>query len=197
MTAHNTNPKADAYFARAKTWHDEMLRLREIVLDCGLDEDIKWGKPCYTSEGKNIAIFQPFKETCTLMLFKGALLNDPKGILSTQGEQSQSSRVMRFTSVGEVEKSASALKRFLKEAIAVEKAGLKVELKKIEDRPIPEELEQKFKASPKLKKAFEALTPGRQRAYLLHFAGAKQSATRASRIEKCVERILGGKGLMD
>jgi len=197
MTVHNTNPGADAYFARAKTWHDEMLRLREIVLDCGLTEDIKWGKPCYTSEGRNIAIFQPFKETCTLMLFKGALLKDPKGILSKQGEQSQSSRVMRFTSVAEVDKSAGALKRFLKEAIAVEKAGLKVELKKIEDRPIPEELEHKFKAVPKLKKAFEALTPGRQRAYLLHFAGAKQSATRTSRIEKCMERILEGKGLND
>ena len=197
MTVHTTAPKADAYFAKAKTWHEEMLRLREIVLDCGLDEDIKWGKPCYTSEGKNIVIFQPFKETCTLMLFKGALLKDPKGVLSSQGEQSQSSRVMRFTSVGEVEKLASTLKRFLKEAIAVEKAGLKVELKNIEERPIPEELEQKFKAMPKLKKAFEALTPGRQRAYLMHFAAAKQAATRASRIEKCVDRILAGKGMMD
>lgn len=190
-------PNADAFFARAKTWHDEMLRLRGIVLDCGLDEEIKWGKPCYTSEGKNIVIFQPFKETCTLLLFKGALLKDPKGILSKQGEESQSSRVIRFTSLEDVDKLASALKRFLKEAVAVEKAGLKVELKKVTERALPEELEQKFKAMPKLKKAFEALTPGRQRAYLLHFAGAKQSATRASRIDKCVERILDGKGMND
>jgi len=197
MTDSAANPKADAFFVRAKAWHDEMLALRDIVLDSGLSEDIKWGKPCYASEGKNIVIFQPFKETCTLLFFKGALLQDPKGLLSSQGEQSQAPRVLRFTSLKDVEKLKAALKRFIKEAIANEKAGLTVEKKKIEDRPIPEELEQQFKAMPKLKKAFQALTPGRQRAYLLHFAGAKQSATRLSRIEKCVDRILDGKGMMD
>ena len=197
MTASNTNPRADAFFSRAKTWHDEMLRLREIVLDCGFTEEIKWGKPCYQSEGKNVVIIGPFKEHCALLLFKGALLQDPKGILVQPGEESQSVRQIRFTGVGQIDKLAATLKRMLKEAIAVEKAGLKVEMKKIAERAIPEELEHKFKTSPKLKKAFEALTPGRQRAYLLHFAGAKQSATRASRIDKCVERILEGKGMND
>ncbi len=197
MTAHATNPRADAFFNRAQGWHDEMLRLREIVLDCGFTEEIKWGKPCYQSEGKNVVMIGPFKEHCALLLFKGALLQDPKGILIQPGEESQSGRQIRFTSVSEIDKLAATLKRMLKEAIAVEKSGVKVELKKIAERAIPEELEQKFKSMPKLKKAFEALTPGRQRAYLLHFAGAKQSATRTSRIEKCVERILDGKGMMD
>ena len=192
-----TNPRADAFFNRAKTWHDEMLRLRDIVLGCGFTEEIKWGKPCYQSEGKNVVIIGPFKEHCALLLFKGALLQDPKGILVQPGEESQSARQIRFTSVAQIDKLAPTLKRMLKEAIANEKAGLKVEMKTIAERAIPEELERKFKTAPKLKKAFEALTPGRRRAYLLHFAGAKQSATRASRIEKCVERILDGKGMTD
>ena len=197
MAAQATNPRADAYFAKAKTWHDEMLHLREIVLECGLTEDIKWAKPCYTDEGKNILMIAPFKDHCVLGLFKGALLQDPKGIMIQPGEESQSGRQIRFTNVKEIDKLAPTLKRMIKEAVAVERAGLKVELKKITERPVPEELEQKFKAMPKLKKAFDALTPGRQRAYLLHFAGAKQSATRVSRIEKCVDRILAGKGMMD
>lgn len=192
-----TNPKADAFFHRATTWHDEMLAMREIVLACGFTEEIKWSKPCYQSEGKNVVIIGPFKEHCAYIVFKGALLEDPKGILVQPGEESQSARQIRFTSVAQITKLAPTLKRMLKEAIAVEQAGLQVEKKKIEDRPIPDELAQKYQAMPKLKKAFEALTPGRQRAYLLHFAGAKQSATRASRIDKCVERILDGKGMND
>ena len=192
-----TDPKADAFFSNAKAWRDELLRLREIALDCGLAEAVKWGKPCYADEGKNIVLIVPFKQYCSLLLVKGALLKDPKGIMVKAGEESQAARQIRFTSVQDIDKLAAVLKRTLKEAIAAEKAGLKVELKKITERAVPEELTAKFKTMPKLKKAFEALTPGRQRAYLLHFAGAKQSATRASRIDKCVERILDGKGMAD
>jgi len=188
---------ADAFFNRAKNWSDEMVRLRAIALACGLEESLKWGKPCYAHGRANIVLIQPFKGYCALLFFKGALLKDSEALLVPPGENSQSSRQARFTSAASVTKAAATLKAYIREAIAVEKAGLKVELQKIEDRAIPAELQAQYDLTPKLKAAFEALTPGRQRAYLLHFEGAKQSATRASRIAKCMPQILAGKGLND
>ena len=191
------NPKIDGWFRKAKQWQDEMLKLRAIARDCGLTEELKWRQPCYTFEGHNIAIIGPFKNFCVLSFFKGALLKDPKGILEQLGENTQSGRTIRFTSLQQIEKLEPAIKNLLKEAIKAEKAGLKVEFKKITERPIPEELEAKFKEMPALKKAFNALTPGRQREYLLHFSSAKQSATRTSRIEKCTPKVLKGEGFSD
>ena len=167
-----------------------------ISLTGGLSEELKWNKPCYTYNDNNVAIIQPFKERCALMFFKGALLKDPDGLLELPGENSNAARRMVFSSVGEVAEMEARLRDFVAQAIEIEKAGLKVEVQK-KPEPLLEELEAKFKEIPELKKAFGALTPGRQRAYMLHFSGAKQSTTRRSRIEKCVPRILGGKGLND
>ncbi len=191
------NPKVDAYLRRAKKWREEMAELRTIVLDCGLTEELKWGKPCYASENSNVVLIQGFKECCALLFFKGALLKDAQGILIKPGENSQAGRQIRFTQVREIARMKPAVKAYIRAAIAVEKAGLKVKLKKITRRKIPDELQNKFDERPALKTAFQALTPGRQRAYLLHFCGAKQSATRESRIEKCTRQILAGKGLND
>lgn len=171
-----------------------MLELQTILLGCQLDEEIKWGKPCYSAEGANIAIMQPFQGFLSLMFFKGALLKDPKGLLRSQGENTQSALRMEFTRVGEVTKARSAIKAFVKDALAVEKAGLKVAFKKATDRKLPEELTERFKQDKAYKQAFAALTPGRQRSYLLHFASAKQSKTRVARIEKCRADVLAGKG---
>lgn len=191
-----TDPKVDAYFTKAKKWQEEMEKLRSIVLACGLTEELKWGKPCYAFEGNNVVIIQGFKEYCALLFFKGVLLKDPDGILVKTGENTRVGRQIRFTNVQEVVKLRSALKAYIHQAVEVEKAGLKVDTKQ-DPEPIPEELQKKFKESSKLKAAFEALTPGRQRGYIFFFSAAKQSKTRESRIEKCVPQILKGKGLND
>jgi uncharacterized protein YdeI (YjbR/CyaY-like superfamily) len=196
-TMSETNPKVDAFLATAKQWPEEMAQLREYVLAHPLAEDFKWGNPCYTHEGANIVIIHAFKGYCALLFFKGVLLKDAKGLLIQQTENVQGARQMRFSSMEEITKLKATIKAYITEAIAVEKAGLKVEMKKTAEFDVPEEFQIKLKEVPKLKKAFEALTPGRQRAYLLHFAAAKQSSTRAARVEKCVERIFDGKGLDD
>lgn len=191
------NPKVDFYFRKAKKWQKEIEQLRTIVLDCHLAEELKWGVPCYTFEGSNIVLIHTFKEYCALLFHKGALLKDANGILIQQTENVQSARQVRFTSLKEIVELAPVLKAYIFEAVEVEEAGLKVELKKTGDFPIPEEFQTKLDKIPALKKAFEALTPGRQRGYLFHFAGAKQSKTRESRIEKYMPKILDGKGLDD
>jgi len=191
------NAKVDAYLKREKKWKAEFTKLRAILLTTGLEEDLKWGHPCYTLGGKNVVLMHGFKEYCALLFHKGALLKDPKSILIQQTENVQSARQIRFTSVKEVEKLASTIKAYAREAAKIEKAGLKVDFKKAEDFALPEEFESKLAANAKLKKAFAALTPGRQRGYILHFSQAKQSATRSARIEKHAPRILKGLGLDD
>ena len=192
-----TNPKVDGYFKKAKKWREELEKLRAIILDCPLIEELKWGKPCYTFQESNVVILLPLKETCGLLLAKGALLKDPKGILIQPTENTQAARQVRFTSVREINKMAPALKGYLRNAIEVEKAGLEVTYKKISEFAIPEELQNKLDEIPALKTAFKALTPGRQRGYLLYFSAAKQSKTRESRVAKCLPQILKGKGLND
>jgi len=191
------NPKIDPYFNKLEKWKDEFVLLREIVLDCELKEDFKWMHPCYTYQGKNIVLIHGFKEYCALLFHKGALLKDPHGILIQQTENVQAARQIRFTNVQEIEEMQLILKDYIDEAIQVEKAGLQVNFKKHTEYTIPEELENKFVEIPDLKTAFESLTPGRQRAYLLHFSTPKQSKTRESRIEKYIPHILNGKGLND
>jgi len=195
------NPKVDFYFDKAKTWQKEIEQLRTIVLDCGLTETLKWGCPCYTTtvekHESNVVLIHVFKEYCALLFFKGALLKDPKDILIQQTENVQAARQIRFTGLQEIVKLKTAIKACIKDAIAVEKAGLKVELKKTSDYSIPKEFQQVLKEDAALKKAFKALTPGRQRAYLFYFSQPKQSKTRESRIEKCIPQILEGKGLND
>jgi len=189
------NVKVDAFLARAKTWQGEMEKLRTILLECGLDEEIKWGKPCFSFEGSNIAIIQPFKALCSLMFFKGALLEDTHGLLRSQGENTQSALRLEFTSEAQIKKAV--LKSYVKQAIAVEKAGLSVDFKAKRELELPEELTQILKKDRKLAKAFYALTPGRQRGYVMHFSSAKQSQTRTARIEKYAPKILAGRGMMD
>ena len=189
------NPKVEAFVSRAKAWQGEIQKLRSILLDCGLDEEIKWGKPCFSFEGKNLAIIQPFKAHCALMFFKGALFKDAHGLLRSQGENTQSALRLEFTSEAQITKTV--LKSYVKEAIAVEQAGLTVDFKAKRELELPEELTQILKKDRKLAKAFSALTPGRQRAYVLHFTGAKQSQTRTARIEKCIPKILAGMGIND
>jgi len=188
------NSRVDAYLRKSKKWQPEMARLRTIVLSCGLTEELKWGKPCYTVDGKNVVIIIPFKDYCALGFFKGALLKDIKGILVTPG-QLQAGRQIRFIDLDIIAKIENVLKAYIREAIKVEKAGMEVEHKR--EFTIPEELQQKFDAMPALKKAFEALTPGRQRGYVFYFSAPKQSKTRTSRIEKSTPRVLQGKGLND
>ena len=190
------NPKVDFFFSKAQNWQKEFEKLRMIILDCGLTEELKWRLPCYTFQKRNIVIIQGFKEYCALMFFKGALLNDANGILKKPGE-SQAARQIRFTNVREIVKMERILKAYIYEAIEVEKAGLKVKLKNTSDFTIPEEFQKKLDEIPALKTAFDALTPGRQRAYIFYFSQPKQSKTRVSRIEKCVRSILKGKGLND
>jgi len=188
------NPKVDFFFSKAKKWREEFEKLRRILLGCRLTEELKWSKPCYTFQKSNIVIIQGFKDFCALLFCKGALLNDPKGILKKFGWQA--ARRIPFTNVREIVEMEPILKAYIHEAIEVEKAGLKVNFKQ-NPEPIPEEFQNKLGESPALKTAFEALTPGRQRGYILYFSGAKQSKTRESRVEKCMRRILNGKGLND
>ena len=193
MSTHN--PKVDAFVSRAKTWQAEIQKLRSILLECGLDEELKWGKPCFAFEGKNVAIIQPFKEICSLMFFKGALLEDTHGLLRSQGENTQSALRLEFTSEAQIKKTV--LKSYVKQAIEVEKVGLEVDFKAKRELELPAELTQVLQKNEKLAKAFKTLTPGRQRAYVMHFSSAKQSSTRTARIEKVIPRILAGKGMND
>jgi len=192
-----TNPKVEFYFAKAKKWQDEITKLRTIILDCGLTEELKWGTPCYTVQESNIVLIHTFKEYCALLFFKGALLKDADGILIQQTKNVQAARQIRFTNVREIVQMEPILKAYIREAIEVEKAGLKVDYKKTSEFKIPEEFQTKLGASPALKTAFRALTPGRQRAYILYFSAAKQSKTRQSRVEKWMPQILKGKGIND
>ena len=192
-----TNPKVDFYFNKAKQWQQEIEKLRTIVLSCGLSEELKWGCPCYTLDGRNIVLIHVFKEYCALLFFKGALLKDPSGILVRQTENVQSARQARFTNLVQIVEDEALIKACIFEAIAVEKSGLKLELKKTTEFKCPEELQHKLDSIPALKTAFEALTPGRQRAYLLHFSSPKHAATREARVEKCMGLIMSGKGLND
>jgi uncharacterized protein YdeI (YjbR/CyaY-like superfamily) len=190
------NPKADFYFNTGK-WQKETQQLRKIVLDCDLNEELKWGCPCYTFEGKNIVLIHVFKEYCALLFFKGALLNDPEKILIQQTENVQSARQIRFTNLKEIVKMAPVIKAFIYKAVEVEEAGLKVPLKKTKDLAIPQEFQKKLDEMPGLKAAFEALTPGRQRAYIFYFIQPKQSKTREARVEKYIDKIFAKKGLDD
>ena len=191
------NPKVDTFLSKAKKWGKEFEQLRTIVLNCGLTEEYKWMHPCYTFEKKNIVLIHGFKEYCALLFFKGALLKDTNDILIRQTENVQAARQIRFTNVREIDKSKSILKKYIYEAVEVEKAGLKVKMKKTKDFKVPEEFQKKLKEIPSLKTAFNALTPGRQRAYIYYFSQAKQSKTRESRVEKYIQQILKGKGLDD
>jgi uncharacterized protein YdeI (YjbR/CyaY-like superfamily) len=197
MTSSSMNPKVDEFIRNATKWKAEFEALRNIVLDCGLTEDFKWMHPCYTYENKNVVLIHGFKEYCALLFHKGALLQDTHGILIRQTEHVQAARQIRFTNVQEIIEMEPILKAYIHEAIEVEKAGLKVDGSKKAELTIPEELQKKFAEMPALKTAFEALTPGRQRAYILYFSKPKQSKTRESRIEKYVPHILNGKGLHD
>src|SRR5450755_3715532 len=191
------NPKVDFYFNKAKNWQEEIRKLRMIVLDCQLTEELKWGVPCYTFQKTNIILIHVFKEYCALLFFKGALLKDTEDILIQQTKNVQAARQIRFTNVREIVKMKPILKAYIHEAIEVEKAGLKVNFNEKTKLIFPEEFQKKLNKIPGLKAAFDALTPGRQRAYNLYFSAPKQSKTRESRIEKCMQRILNGKGLND
>jgi uncharacterized protein YdeI (YjbR/CyaY-like superfamily) len=191
------HPKVDQYLRRAKKWQKESKKLRMLLLDCGLSEELKWGKPCYTFQNNNVVIIQGFKEYCALLFCKGALLTDANGILIQQTENVQAARQIRFTSVREIAKMERILKTYVRAAIAVEKAGLEVKYKKTSDFRVPEELQNKLDEIPALRTAFDALTPGRQRGYLLYFSAPKQSKTRELRVEKWMPQILKGKGLND
>lgn len=187
--------KVDAFVSRAKSWRPEIEALRAILLECGLDEELKWGKPCFMFQEKNVAIIQPFKEHCALMFFKGALLEDTHGLLRSQGENTQSAMRLEFRSKDEIKKRV--IRDYVKQAIAIEKSGQQVDFKAKRDLKLPEELTELLQKDKKLAKAFYALTPGRQRSYVLHFSSAKQPKTRIARIEKSIPRILAGKGIND
>ncbi|OZB96173.1 YdeI family protein [Paenibacillus sp. XY044] len=189
------NPKVDAYIGRATMWLEEMEKLREILLDCGLTEELKWGKPCYASEGRNIVIIQGFKAYLALLFFKGYMLQDPQGILVKTGENTKVGRQIRFNDTKDIVELEPILKAYIAEAIEVEQSGVKVDIIQDTELEIPEELQHQLDENPALKAAFEALTPGRQRAYVLYFSAPKQSKTRVSRVEKCMQQILDGKGL--
>ncbi len=191
------NPKVDIFLSKAKQWQKEFAKLRKIVLDCELTEELKWGVPCYTFEKRNIVLIHGFKDYCALLFVKGALLKDAKGILITQTENVQAARQVRFTNVPEIVKLEPVLKAYIREAIEAEKAGLTVDFKKTTEFSMVAEFQSKLAEMPALKTAFEALTPGRQRAYLLYFSAPKQSKTREARVEKCMQQILEGKGLND
>jgi uncharacterized protein YdeI (YjbR/CyaY-like superfamily) len=191
------NPKVDWYFSKNEKWEKEIKKLRTIILDCGLNEELKWGCPCYTYQERNVVLIHVFKEYCALLFFKGSLLNDPNGILVQQTENVQAARQLRFTSIKEITSQEKTIKAYIYEAMEVEKAGLKVKLKKTTEFKMPEEFKTVLGKNKALKKAFEALTPGRQRGYLLYFSSAKQVKTRESRIEKYTKHILNGKGLED
>ncbi|SFD96566.1 Uncharacterized conserved protein YdeI, YjbR/CyaY-like superfamily, DUF1801 family [Paenibacillus catalpae] len=191
------NEKVEQFFSKPSKWQEEYQKLRAIILECGLDEDYKWMHPCYTFENKNIVLIHGFKEYCAVLFHKGALLKDPEGILIQQTENVQAARQIRFTNVQDIAQKEAILKAYVKEAIEVEKSGLEVEFKPNTEYSVAEELQHKFDEMPALKEAFEELTPGRQRAYLLHFSAPKQSKTRVARVEKYMQHILDGKGLND
>jgi len=191
------NPKVDFYFSKAQKWQKELEKLRTIILDCHLTEELKWGVPCYSFQESNIVLIHVFKEYCALLFIKGALLHNANGILIQQTKNVQAGRQIRFTNVREIIKMETILKAYINEAIEVENAGLKVNFKKTTEFIIPEEFQNKLDEIPALKTAFDALTPGRQRAYILYFSEPKQSKTRESRVEKCTQQILNGKGLND
>ncbi len=193
----NLNPKVGGYIRKNKVWQEELERLRAIVLDCGLTEEVKWKVPCYTFQNSNIVLIHVFKEYCALLFVKGALLKDAHGILIQQTENVQAARQIRFTNVQEIVEMEPILKIYIYEAIEVEKAGLHVDYKKTTEYTIPEEFQKKLDEIPALKTAFDGLTPGRQRAYFLYFSAPKQSKTREARVEKCMPQILNGKGLND
>ena len=197
MTTSKANPKVDAFIAKANKWQEELKKLRAILLDSELTEEFKWSQPCYTFQGKNVIVISGMKDSCAFAFFKGALLKDVHGVLTRPGQHSQSTRWMKFASVGEIAEMKSVLKAYIREAIEVEEAGLKVKLKKTSDLKFPEELVIMLDEFPELKRAFEALTPGRQRAYIYHFSAPKQSKTRESRVRKFMPHILAGKGLLD
>jgi len=192
-----TNPKVDIFLSKAKQWQEEFKKLRMIILDCGLTEELKWMHPCYTFQESNIVLIHGFKEYCAVLFMKGALLKDAKGILIQQTENVQSARQIRFTNVQQIVKMETVLKAYIKEAIEVEKAGLKVTLKKTSEYPIPKEFQNELDRNPALREAFYALTPGRQRAYIYYFSQPKLSKTREARVEKCIDLILDGMGLDD
>jgi len=191
------NPQVDAFLKRQDKWRAEFEKLREIFLDSGLTEELKWGQPCYALDGKNVALMHGFKEYCAILFNKGALLPDPKGVLIQQTKNVQAARQIRFTSVQDVTRLEKTVKAYLRKAIEIERAGLKVKFKKTEELELPEELESRLAANAKLKAAFAALTPGRQRGYIFHFAQPKLSTTRAARVKKHIPRILKGLGLDD
>jgi uncharacterized protein YdeI (YjbR/CyaY-like superfamily) len=191
------NPNVDFYFNKAKKWQEEIEKMRAIALDCGLNEELKWGCPCYTFQKNNIVLIHTFKEYCAFLFFKGVLLNDANGILIQQTENVQAARQIRFTNIRDIVEMEPILKAYIYEAIEVDKAGLEVNFKKAEEFTIAEEFQYKLDRIPALKTAFEALTPGRQKGYLLYFSQAKQSKTREARVEKYIPQILDGKGLDD
>lgn len=191
------NPKVDAYLDSVQKWQEELVQLRNIVLDCQLTEELKWGVPCYVFQKKNIVLIHAFKEYCALLFFNGALLKDDHHLLIRQSENVQAGRQIRFTDINQILEKESLLKAYIFEAMEAEKAGLKIVLKKTADFTVPEEFQQRLDTDSALHKAFYALTPGRQRAYLLHFAAPKQSQTREARIDKYIPRIFNGKGLTD
>ncbi|SFT16580.1 YdeI/OmpD-associated family protein [Mucilaginibacter polytrichastri] len=197
MTNSSTNSKVDFYFSKGQKWQVEIEKLRVIILDCMLIEELKWGCPCYTFQESNIVLIHVFKEYCALLFFKGALLSDANGILVQQTENVQAARQIRFTNIGGIVEMEAILKAYVYEAVEVEKAGLKVDLKKHTEFLIAEELQKKLDENHELKNAFDALTPGRQRAYYLYFSAPKQAKTREARVEKCIAQILNGKGLND
>ena len=192
-----TNPNVDAFITNAKNWQQELTKLRAILLDSELTEDFKWSQPCYTLQNKNVIVLGPMKDSCAFAFFKGALLKDPHGVLTQPGKHSQSTRWIKFTSVREIVEMKSILRAYIREAIQIEKSGLKVKLKQTSDLKIPEELQLMLDEFSDFKKAFGALTPGRQRAYIYHFSAPKQSKTREARVQKLMPRILRGKGLLD
>jgi len=196
MATRDMNPKVEFFFKK-QTWQEEFALLRTIALDCGLTEELKWGQPCYTLDKTNIVLMHGFKDYCALLFFKGALLKDPKGILIQQTENVQAARQIRFTSAQQIVKMKATIKAYIKEAIAVEKSGVKVPMKKTKEFAMPDEFKHALTEIPGLKKAFQGLTPGRQRGYLLYFSSAKQAKTREARVEKYVDQILAGKGLED
>jgi len=191
------NPKVDAFLERTEKWRDELAKLRSIILDCPLVEELKWGQPCYTYETKNIVLIHGFKEYCAILFIKGALLKDAAGILIQQTENVQAGRQIRFTDLQDIIGKENLLKAYIHEAIEVEKSGLKIQHKKTEEFAVPEEFQNKLNEDPVLETAFKALTPGRQRGYILHFSAAKQAKTREARVEKYIPQILAGKGLDD
>lgn len=197
MTKSTPNPKVDFFFIKAKQWKEEFEKLRDIALECGLEEELKWGQACYALEGRNIVLIHGFKDYCAYLFFKGALLKDKEQILIQQTENVQATRQIRFTNLKDITKLKTVLKAYIKEAIEVERSGMKVPMKKTKEFAMPEEFKTKLDKMPALKKAFEALTPGRQRGYLLYFSSAKQAKTREERIEKYLKKILSGKGLDD